>query len=194
MLPCLYEGQDCSIARALEAIGERWTLLVIRDAFYGVTRFSDFQAHLDIPKAILSNRLRALTNTGILRRETDPDHPGRVRYRLTELGLELWPVVHALRSWGERYSPAEGGPRRIMRHAECGGTLDGAGSCRRCGARPSAHDVIAEPGPGLRAETALDPVSVALGAAHRLGDQLAPTERQPVGQEQFERARTPHAG
>src|SRR5947209_19350601 len=72
-----YQQQDCALARALEAIGERWTMLIIRDAFYGVRRFNDFQAHLDIPKAVLSDRLSGLVEDGILVRRQDPDHAGR---------------------------------------------------------------------------------------------------------------------
>ena len=77
-----YERQDCSLARALEVVGKRWTLLIIRDAFYGVRRFNDFQAHLDIPKAVLSDRLSGLVEEGILERKPDPDHAGRHLYRV----------------------------------------------------------------------------------------------------------------
>src|SRR5690349_4757082 len=91
-----YEGQDCALARALEVVGERWTLLIIRDAFYGVQRFSDFQAHLDIPRAILAQRLNGLVDTGILERSPDVAHAGRQLYRLTAAGRELWPALHAL--------------------------------------------------------------------------------------------------
>ena len=89
-----YQRQDCSLARALEAIGERWTLLIVRDAFYGVRRFSDFQAHLDVPKAVLSDRLSGLVDDGILERRPDPDRTGRHLYELTAAGRDLWPVLH----------------------------------------------------------------------------------------------------
>ncbi len=79
-----YVGQDCGIARALEVIGERWTLLIVRDALYGVRHFRDFQAHLDVPKAVLSDRLSGLVEHGILERRPDPDHAGRSLYELTE--------------------------------------------------------------------------------------------------------------
>ena len=78
-----YERQDCSLARALEVVGERWTLLIVRDAFFGVRRFNDFQAHLDIPKAVLSERLGWLTENGVLKRQPDPNHAGRHLYELT---------------------------------------------------------------------------------------------------------------
>src|SRR6266545_1965551 len=85
-----YQRQDCSLARALEAIGERWTLLIVRDAFYGVRRFNEFQAHLDVPKAVLSDRLSGLVDDGILERRPDPDRAGRHLYELTAAGRELW--------------------------------------------------------------------------------------------------------
>src|SRR4051794_11162390 len=81
-----YRRQDCALARALETVGERWTLLIVRDAFFGVRRFSDFQAHLDIPKAVLSDRLAGLVEGGVLERLPDPDHAGRHLYRLTQAG------------------------------------------------------------------------------------------------------------
>ena len=84
-----YQRQDCSLARALEVIGERWTLLIVRDAFYGVRRFNDFQVHLDIPKAVLSDRLSGLADDGILERRRDPDHAGRHIYELTPAGRRL---------------------------------------------------------------------------------------------------------
>ena len=96
-----YNGQDCSIARALEVIGERWTLLIVRDAFYGVRRFSDFHAHLDVPRAVLSDRLRGLVEEGILVR-TQIRHAGRHVYELTPAGRDLWPV-NSLLAWGGRH-------------------------------------------------------------------------------------------
>ncbi len=91
MLGKTYSAQDCSIAGALEAVGERWTLLIVRDAFYGVRRFNDFQAHLDIPKAVLSDRLNGLVEDGILARVPDPAHSGRHLYELTPSGSSCGP-------------------------------------------------------------------------------------------------------
>jgi DNA-binding HxlR family transcriptional regulator len=90
-----YDRQDCALARALETIGERWTLLIVRDAFFGVRRFNDFQVHLDVPKAVLSARLAGLVREGVMERRPDPDHAGRHLYELTAAGRELWPVLHA---------------------------------------------------------------------------------------------------
>jgi len=165
-----YAGQDCSIARALEVVGERWTLLIVRDAFLGVRRFNDFQAHLDIPRAVLADRLRHLVEASVLERAPDPDDGRRTVYRLTPAGIELWPVLFALLTWGGRHGrrPAT---RRRFQHATCGGELDAHGRCPRCGVVPGAADVITMrvPGPEQRE----DPVSVALRAPRRL---LAPLE------------------
>src|SRR5579884_1795889 len=98
-----YSLQDCALARALEVIGERWTLLIVRDAFYGVRRFNDFQAHLDIPKAILSDRLNGLVEHGVLERQPDPAHSGRYLYELTASGRDLWPVLYSILVWGGRH-------------------------------------------------------------------------------------------
>src|SRR6202451_518856 len=98
-----YQGQDCALARALEVVGERWTMLIVRDALYGVRRFNDFQAHLDIPKAVLSDRLSGLVEDGVLERKPDPDRPGRHVYELPRAGRDLWPVLHALLTWGVRH-------------------------------------------------------------------------------------------
>src|ERR1700684_1298963 len=104
-LPSDYSRQACSMARSLEIVGERWTLLILRDAFYGVRRFGDFVAHLDIPRAVLTARLRALIKEGVLERV--PAESGRDEYKLTDKGTKLWPVVRDLMAWGDEfYAPA----------------------------------------------------------------------------------------
>ena len=164
-----YKGQDCSLARALEVVGERWTMLILRDAFYGVRRFSDFQAHLDIPKAVLSDRLSGLVDDGVLRRRPDPGHAGRHVYELTDAGRDLWPALHALLAWGDRHRHPN---RRLFRHAACGTELDASGYCSTCQRTPEPGDIATEPRPG-RARRRDDPVSVALRAPRRL---LTPIE------------------
>src|SRR5580692_8612913 len=99
-----YQRQDCSLARALEVVGERWTLLIVRDAFYGVRRFNDFSGHLDAPRTVLSSRLRTLTDAGVLERKPDPEHAGRYLYELTKSGRGLWPAVYALSLWGAAFA------------------------------------------------------------------------------------------
>jgi DNA-binding HxlR family transcriptional regulator len=164
------------MAKALEVVGERWTLLIVRDAFYGVRRFNDFQAHLDIPKAILAERLNGLVEHGILERQPDPAHGGRHLYELTPAGRDLWPVVYSILVWGGRHRH----PRaRVYKHADCGTRLDDAGGCPRCGLVPPAADVVTSP---VRKTTRDDPVDRALRRPHRLLEPLFPdTEpRRPV--------------
>jgi DNA-binding HxlR family transcriptional regulator len=99
-----YEGQDCSIARALEVVGERWTLLIIRDIFQGRRRFDQLQASLGIARNVLSDRLNRLVEEGILERVLYNERPPRYEYRLTGKGLELNLALTALRQWGEKYA------------------------------------------------------------------------------------------
>lgn len=161
-----YAQQHCSLARALEVVGERWTMLVLRDCFFGVQRFSDFQAHLDIPRAVLGARLRDLVDAGVLRRE--PYAPGRESYRLTERGIALWPAMFALMEWG-----AAGSTRtRVFRHVDCG-DLGTTGVCSVCGVTPAVGDLEIRPSPdSLRFRRRTDPVSVALLSPHRMLEPL----------------------
>ncbi len=99
-----YTRQDCSLARALEVIGERWTPLILRDCFLGVRRFSDLQAHLDISRAVLSTRLDALVAEGLLERSGE----GHPEYSLTDDALALWPALFALTQWGDRRTTPRG--------------------------------------------------------------------------------------
>jgi DNA-binding HxlR family transcriptional regulator len=175
-LPREYTGEDCAMARALEVIGERWTLLIVRDAFFGVSRFSDFRDHLAIPRAVLAERLALLVEHGILART--PAAHARNEYTLTAKGEELWPAVWALLSWGTKYyMPAE--RVRSYTHTGCGGRLSPDGGCDACGAplRPGQLTVNPRPlsSPVTAAKT--DPVSRALATPHRL---LTPIEHTPA--------------
>lgn len=162
-----YARQDCSLARALEYVGERWTMLILRDAFLGVRRFSDFQAHLDISRAVLTTRLDALVTDGLLSR-TGSGHP---EYELTETGEALWPAMYALLQWGDHLT-TPGAPRRLYRHVGCGEVgLDG--HCASCGRAPAVRDIEVRPGPGADPTLRDDPVSVALRRPHRLLEPLA---------------------
>jgi DNA-binding HxlR family transcriptional regulator len=165
-LPKDYVGEGCSLARALEVVGERWTLLIIRDAFFGVRRFGDFAAHLDIPRAVLTHRLAALVESGVL--AVVPGSHGHDEYVLTGKGLDLWPVVRDLLVWGDDYYSAKG-PRRLFRHALDNGDVAQDGTCAACGGAVPAADLVVTPGPGWAANPAkTDPVSSALAAPHRL--------------------------
>ena len=167
-----YDGQDCSLARALEVVGERWTMLVLRDAFYGVRRYSDFLAHLGAPRAVLAERLQMLVDTGILDRRCYQDSPRREEYVLTAAGRELWPALYALARWGERHVRT-GRRRRVFVHVACGTRLDLSGSCPACGVSVPAKDVETRPGTGAD-NGKDDPVSLALRAPHRLLEPLLP--------------------
>jgi DNA-binding HxlR family transcriptional regulator len=164
-----YERQDCSIARSLEVIGERWTMLIVRDALFGVRRFNDFQVHLDIPKAVLSERLSGLVENGLMERLPDPEHAGRHLYELTPAGRDLWPVLHSLLVWGGRHRHPNS---RVFKHAACGTRLNDMGGCPGCGTTPAPEDVVMEP---RRKWGTLrdDRVTLALRGQHRL---LEPVE------------------
>lgn len=159
-----YQHQDCSLASALETIGERWTLLIVRDAFYGVQRFNDFHAHLDTPKAVLSDRLSGLVDNGVLERRPDPTHAGRHLYQLTPAGRDLWPALHALLVWGDRHRRPNS---RLFNHAACDTALDERGQCADCQVTPGPEDISTAPRPGRRTMRN-DPVAVALRRPHRL--------------------------
>jgi DNA-binding HxlR family transcriptional regulator len=163
-----YKRQDCSIARALEVVGERWTLLIVRDAFYGVRRFNDFLTHLDIPRAMLSDRLSGLVDDGVLERRADPGHAGRNLYELTPAGRDLWPVLHALLAWGDQHRDPNS---RMFTHAACGTELDRSGACATCRLTPGPEDILTQPC-GDRAALRDDPVARALSEPRRLLDPV----------------------
>jgi DNA-binding HxlR family transcriptional regulator len=165
-----YTGEDCSLARALEIVGERWTLLIVRDAFYGVQRFADFAAHLSIPRAILSERLSLLVASGVLAKEPGPGR--REHYRLTDKGIALFPVLRTLVAWGDTYY-APDGPRRHFRHADDDGPVDLAGVCQDCGKSLAVKDYVVVAGPGAAAAAPdADVVALALARPHRLLDPI----------------------
>ena len=143
--------QHCSIARPAALLGDRWTLVILRQAFNGIKRFEDFQSSLEISRSLLSERLGRLVDAGVLRREPYKDSVRtRDRYRLTEKGLDLYPVLMALREWGDRYMADDGPPLKI-RHKGCGGEPTIELRCSKCGEEVGARDAEARPGPGLKA-------------------------------------------
>jgi DNA-binding HxlR family transcriptional regulator len=154
MLPRTYDNQVCSIARALEVLGERWTLLVLRDAFRRVRRFEDFQRNLGVARNVLTDRLNRLVEEGILERVPYQERPVRFEYRLTDKGIELWPVIMTLLQWGDRYYADPNGPPLVIRHKDCGGELTDHLMCTKCGAELGPRDVRAEPGTGAVAAAA----------------------------------------
>ena len=141
MLHNTYEGQTCSVARTLEIVGERWTLLILRDAFLGVRRFDDFQRNLGIARNVLNTRLQRLVDAGLLERRRYQDRPARYEYRLTDKGLDLWPALVALMQWGDRHAATEDGPPLRLEHRDCGGVMTDRRTCAACGAELGVRDV-----------------------------------------------------
>ena len=173
-----YAGQECALASALEVLGERWTLLIVRDAFFGVRRYSDWVARLDIPRAVLSERLRGLVANGVLVQRADPDRAGRGIYELTPAGEELWPALHALIAWGAAHRRPS---TNAYRHAACGTELGAGARCPACGVVPPARAVLAVPRAGAGAPGRTDPVSAAMRAPRRLLEPVeAPGASVPV--------------
>jgi len=150
MLGKEYEGQICSIARSLELVGERWSLLVIREIFHGRRKFSEMQRSLGVARNVLTARLQRMVDEEILERRPYSDKPERYEYFLTEKGLDLWPALIALLHWGDRYSPSPDGPRRLIVHKECGGEVSERGTCESCGRVLHARDAKQLPGPGAQ--------------------------------------------
>ena len=143
-----YPGQVCSIARSLEVIGERWTLLILRDAMLGIERFEDFQDSLGIASNVLTNRLRLLCDEAVLERVPDPQRPGRPKYVLTDKGTELGPALIVLMKWGDRHYPTPKGPPRLSLHTGCGGNIGPDLRCERCGKQAGPGQIDLPPGPG----------------------------------------------
>ncbi len=149
-----YPDQLCSIANSLEVIGERWSLLIVRDVFNGNRRFGEMQTSLGVARNVLSARLQRLVDEDILERRPYQENPLRYEYFLTEKGLDLWPTLIALLNWGDRYSPSPGGPPKLIRHKICGGSVSDRGVCEECGQTLTARDAIQVPGPGRTAALA----------------------------------------
>lgn len=141
--------EPCSILRPLALLGDRWTLVVLRQAFTGVRRFEHFQSTLGLSRALLTERLTRLVDAGILERRAYRDSQRtRHEYRLTAKGLDLYPVLMALRAWGDKYL-APDGPFVDYSHRSCGGSVDVHLLCADCGEEVTAKDVTLAPGPAI---------------------------------------------
>lgn len=149
-----YQGQDCSIAATLELIGERWTLLVIRDVFLGNRRFDEIQRSLGVARNVLSSRLQRLLDEGILEKRRYQQRPQRFEYFLTEKGLDLWPVLIAMIGWGDRHLAGAEGPAITIVHKGCGGEVNDRRICESCGewlgVREARAVRVREPEPAAR--------------------------------------------
>jgi DNA-binding HxlR family transcriptional regulator len=142
-----FRDMNCSVAQCLEIVGEWWTLLIVRDAFLGVTRFDDFHQRLGISRNVLNERLGHLVDAGVLERVAYCEHPPRFDYRLTTKGRDLWPVLTAMRQWGDRWEAPDGPPIEIV-HKACGHITEIIPTCSACGEAVAARDVRAVAGPG----------------------------------------------
>ena len=128
-----FDDLDCSIARTLEIVGSRWTLLVLRDLFAGITRFDAIQADLGISRKVLAERLASLEETGVVERRAYQDNPPRHDYLLTPKGSELGSVLLAMIAWGDRWEAGAGGPPALFRHEVCGQVTHAVATCSECG-------------------------------------------------------------
>lgn len=140
--------EPCSVARTVSVIGDRWTLLVLRDCFLRVRRFEQFQARLGITRHVLADRLRKLVKAGVLRREMYQAQPRRYEYRLTEKGLDLHAVVMAIVHWGDRHMAGKRGPPMLYEHSGCGRTFSPVTACSACGEALDPRAIRMRPGPG----------------------------------------------
>jgi DNA-binding HxlR family transcriptional regulator len=139
---------DCTIARTLSVIGDRWTLLILRDAFLGARRFEAFQGSLGITRHRLADRLAKLVKHGVLRRERYLDRPARFEYRLTEKGHDLYGVIVTIAGWGDKYLAGKHGPPVERVHRGCGHVATLRLACEHCGAPVTARDMHARPARG----------------------------------------------
>jgi len=142
-----YPGQHCSIAASLEVVGERWSLLIIRDILRGKRRFDQIQESLGIARNVLTKRLNSLIEADIVERRRYQTGPDRYEYFLTEKGLDLWPILMAYLGWGDKYCEPETGPPRLIVHKECGGEVDDRRICQKCGRQLEVRDAESIAGP-----------------------------------------------
>ncbi|HKD20737.1 MAG TPA: helix-turn-helix domain-containing protein [Rhizomicrobium sp.] len=142
------DREHCSLARALAVLGDRWTLLVLRESFMGVRRFEDFEKGLKIARRVLSERLRLLVAEDVLRRVPYQERPTRYEYRLTEKGLALYPAILSLVHWGDRFYAGDAGPPVLHTHLACGHDFHSVLTCSECGEALDARAVSLRAGPG----------------------------------------------
>ena len=147
MLKRDYDEQVCSVARSLEVVGERWSLLIARSLWMGVHRFDDLLDALGITRSVLTARLAHLIDEGVIERIPYHERPVRYEYHLTAKGHELWPVVAHLMRWGDKHYAEPAGVPRILEHTACGGHPDDHLMCERCGEPLGVGSVTPRPGP-----------------------------------------------
>ena len=141
-------NEACSVARTVGVIGDRWTLLILRDCFLGIRRFDDFQARLGVTRHVLADRLKKLVEEGILAKVKYEDRPPRHEYRLTDDGRALHPVLMAIVHWGDTHRVTKKGRPLLHTHKTCGYDFDPVTVCSHCAAPLGARDVETRAGPG----------------------------------------------
>ena len=146
-----FNDMNCSVAQTLEVIGEWWTPLILREAFFGVTRFEEFHDRLGISRNILSLRLDTLVQAGVMERRVYEEARGRSDYVLTDMGRELWPVLTMLRQWGDKWLVGPEHAAVSLVHETCGATTTAELVCSECGEALEPSTVTLEPGPGIDA-------------------------------------------
>lgn len=144
-----FANWPCSIARTVDLIGDGWTPMVLREAFYGTKRFDDFERVLGIGRNVLSQRLGRLVDEGLLERQAYQQNPPRFDYVLTAKGRELFPVLAAMMAWGDRWLASSDGPPVLLRHTACGHDAQAAVVCGECGEPLELADVRPHLGPGF---------------------------------------------
>ena len=144
------DRENCSLSRTLAVIGDRWTLLVLRDAFLRVRRFDDFQESLGIARRVLAARLKLLVDEGVLTKVAYQKRPPRYEYRLTEKGLGLYPAIIALVHWGDAHYAGKKGAPLLHRHLKCGHDFKSVTTCSACGEAVDPREVAPHPGPGAK--------------------------------------------
>jgi len=149
VLPRTYEDQVCSVARGLSVVGDRWTLLIVRDAFLGMTKFQEFETDLGVPKKVLTERLQRLVDEDIFERRLYQERPERHEYVLTAKGRDLFPVLAAINSWGDRWLATDEGVPVVLHHTSCAHDTSAAVVCARCGEPLELDHVQVRLGPGF---------------------------------------------
>src|SRR5687767_7832632 len=151
-LALAFSTENCTIGRAMEVLGERWTFVVLREVFNGIRRFDDMRRHTGIPRQVLTNRLARLVEQDVLRREPYREAGQRERheYRLTEKGFALFPVMVAVAQWGDRYLADDDGPPVEFVHRDCGAPVETHLRCRDGHEVEQPRAVASRPGPGVR--------------------------------------------
>ncbi len=146
-----WSAENCTLGRAMEILGEKRTVLVLREVFVGIRRFEDLRVRTNIPRQVLTNRLASLVEHGLLRRQPyqEPGARARDEYRLTDKGLDLYPVLAAILAWGDKYLGDPDGSPLALTHRDCGEPVQVELRCDD-GHRVQPRDVIPRPGPGIR--------------------------------------------